>query len=179
MGISDWYFTDFYGDIDERLMPLTRMWAMDDFRKQWAREDRKRVPFDFADQVLCLLGLQHLWWGELAGIYYSVDLRRPSYTRPVPKDKIRCAAEGCSEIFIPKRKDHRFCCQRCLRAQWHRDNKGHKTLLNKRTDKCPKGHDRSPENVVYEKNYNGVMALRCRACKREKQQARRARLATA
>src|SRR3990167_9413857 len=152
---------------DERLMPLTRMWDADDFKKMFVRTDRETIPFDFADQTLCLLGLQFLWWDELSDIYYSVDLTPREKVRTVPKGHKRCEADGCANVFLPKRKDQKYCSTSCMKKQWWRDKYGSKSLTNKRMDQCPRGHDRSPENVRYEISKDGKKLLRCLVCKRE------------
>lgn len=179
MGISDWHLKDEDGMIDSRLMPLTRMWEPDDFLKMWTREDREVVPFDFADKVLCLLGLFNLWWGPLSEIYYSVILEDRKNFRTVPKDHRRCKAAGCTNIFPRKRANRfekEFCSTQCQKNHWLREQRNSPTMKAKRMDKCPKGHDRSPENVYQPP---GNRSIQCRVCNRESKAALRERRALA
>ena len=156
---------------DERLMPLTRMWDADDFKKMFVRTDRETIPFDFADQTLCLLGLQFLWWDELSDIYYSVDLDPQESVRVVPKGCRRCERVGCSEVFPIKGAGHtekRFCSGACKRATSALRNGVTHTLpvgpgRKLRIVRCRKGHERTPENTRVRPN--GTVT--CRDCARE------------
>ena len=166
---------------DERLMPLTRMWDADDFKKMFVRTDRETIPFDFADQTLCLLGLQFLWWDELSDIYYSVNLDPQESVRVVPKGCRRCERVGCSNIFeISKSRggwNKKFCSTTCKVSENHyqkhgkgfrRRGPGHKlTRLS-----CVNGHDRTPKNTFIDKRTGATM---CRDCSREADARYRAR----
>jgi len=160
---------------DERLMPLTRMWDADDFKKMFVRTDRETIPFDFADQTLCLLGLQFLWWDELADIYYSVNLEPQKSVRILPKGHKRCERVGCSNTFEICGKTprggptgKRFCTPSC-RIMSYRYRKGIRPYPSESSNKeritgeggfvCRNGHERTPENTLYDKR-----GRRCRLC---------------
>lgn len=83
------------------------------------------VDFDFADEVLCALNLQHHWWGDgpLAEIYQEVKLVDNAPRRPPASvsGKVVCAHVACATKFLPVREDHKFCCTRCRHRQRSRD----------------------------------------------------------
>ena len=160
---------------DERLMPLTRMWDADDFKKMFVRTDRETIPFDFADQTLCLLGLQFLWWDELADIYYSVNLEPQKSVRILPKGHKRCERVGCSNTFEICGKTprggptgKRFCTPSC-RIMSYRYRKGIRPYPSESSNReritgeggfvCRNGHERTPENTLHYKR-----GRRCRLC---------------
>ncbi len=172
------------------LVCLTRMW--DDGDRIWkALNDTGQskgqfwMEFNVADKLLCLLGLQGCWWDELADVYYSVDLTKGSIARTAEKDEVRCANPACSVTFSPFNGGRRkvYCTAACKNQHWSQRHKAKRsegaqgrTLKSKRYDTCPHGHDRSPENAVWEKGSKGKPVLRCRECLNRKARDRRARL---
>lgn len=135
------------------------------------------VDFNFVDRIVCAMDVVHIWWSDWRDLYYSVPLDDEA-EGGVRATIATCAAKGCSNLVPPQRGGplpKRFCCARCKQTEYDRVSRGsERTLKNKRFDRCPKGHDRSPENVVYQNN-GKQLVLRCRVCLNEKQSRRRLR----
>ena len=158
------------------IQPLSLMWSLDDFQKMFV--NREWVSFDFADQILCLLGLQYLWWGELEDIYYAVNLDTQRRVRMVPKGHKRCIRPGCDKTFEIKGKIPRSgvtskkYCSRSCRTMHHRYLSGERPWPSKSNNRerltgeggfvCRNGHERTPENTLYDRR-----GRRCRICANE------------
>ena len=102
------------------------------------------------------------------GIYKSAD------------GTLRCACRGCTNTFVPskhtpKSQPKRYCSMACRTKENNRIRNGSRTKQSILYDTCPHGHDRSPENVRYVRHPSGGMQIRCQACMRERQRARRAK----
>lgn len=140
--------------------------------------DLEFIEFDVADRIACLVGDPVGFWRSppMEQFYEGVNLVRKNHDS-APKDTKRCEAEGCSNVFVPNRRGRpqKYCSKTCRMTQRDRRREGRRTLQSKRFDTCPHGHDRSPENEVWEMGSRGKPVLRCRECLKEKQRARRAR----
>lgn len=156
-----------WSDENERLSPLTRYWDVRDVRKMMAGE---YIAFDFADKVLCLLGLQMCWWVELADVYYAVNLNaRPSRHRTADKGMLRCERTGCSNIVKPKphtaKGRQRFCSEKCRRymadIRAGRIQEPHRNLHAR--FECINGHEKTPETLTKRGD--------CKVCIRERNHA--------
>lgn len=42
--------------------------------------------------------------------------------------EVECAYGGCANRFVPAKKGHRFCEQRCARAAWNRSERGRESM---------------------------------------------------
>lgn len=133
------------------------------------------AEFNLVDQILCSLGRPDFWWGELADIYYNLDLKG-NPRGYVPKGYRRCERRGCGELFQPNprapkvgKKVQRFCCTTCAKIDSQHRLQGTKVVYGpgRRLQRmaCKRGiHDFTPENTY---TYpDGRIA--CRTCLREK-----------
>lgn len=121
------------------------------------------VEFPAADRLICAMGNVFVWYlGELGEVYWKARIRETKAMSPI------CEARGCGNPVPPKThtggKPRRFCSTQCAKRTWDRNKDGTKrTIEEARYDKCPHGHDRSPENTGY---YKG--SPYCRVCDRER-----------
>ena len=158
-----WPFPKTAYDDPSPLSPVEQYWNVDDLRKMLNPQGRSGgwIEFDLADKLLCCLHLTDSWHGRLEDLYLSVNLEpEQPRVRKAPSGEHRCAARGCTNTFIPWGKRNQIYCSQKCGARDRRELAGR---YGKRYDKCPNGHDRSPENVAYRKSG----AIYCRACNRE------------
>lgn len=138
------------------------------------RQRRETFDFDAADRILCASNSMHLWWGELADVYYNVDLSWE-----------KCQCPGCEVTFtieydtLGRQKQQKYCSTACKHAA-HRQRLGRakKRIPKTRRDVtkwCRNGHPRIPENIY--RFSNGTRT--CRICKLEQERNRRARIKAA
>lgn len=45
-----------------------------DWMLRFSKGQTKTIDFDVADRLLCAMNLPHLWWSDLADLYYEVQL---------------------------------------------------------------------------------------------------------
>lgn len=128
------------------------------------------IDFDVADRLICAMNRPHLWTHELADIYYSVDLSGEPAPVPDKGDKRRCLRDGCMVEFVPSPHHpnrQKFCSPACRAATQRKRRLARQGRTSHRygtkNGACPRGHDRSEENV--RKTKDGRYA--CRVCARE------------
>lgn len=131
----------------------------------------KTLDFNMADRLLCAMNRPQLWWEDLADLYYSVDLSAP-ITAPIPAKEGRiCARAGCSNAFVPKMPWGRYCstaCRASVQRARRQQRRGVTQRYGTRYGTCPKGHDRSPENVYVRPDGH----VSCRVCNRDAERRR-------
>lgn len=129
--------------------------------------ERETISFDLADMLLCQVGIVGPWPEPLTELYHAVEL--PEIPFQYSKDTKRCAARGCNNTFVPNKHTppgrQKYCSPTCKATEWQRQKDDSRTLESKILDKCPNGHDRSPENAILRQNgKRGKLSLRCREC---------------
>lgn len=127
---------------------------------------KQTMDFDMADRLICAIGRPMLWRSELLEWYERVDLSDPPKPPPPKYGLIRCFRPGCTQMFEPKMPWAKYCSKACkasVQGNRRRRKKGVPTRYGTRWGTCPRGHDRSEENVYVRRNGS----ITCRVCRKE------------
>ena len=159
-------------DSESPLLTLATATGLGERRLYGILYEQDELEFDTADRLICHIDV-NIWRRELPDLYYGVDLSSPSRPRRSRKTR-RCECPGCSNEFTPEpRGAHqaKFCSPTCkvkaYRAR-RRIREERPARYGTRYDRCPNGHDRSPENIGTKRNGGQY----CKACSREKMKAK-------
>mgnify|MGYP001407000648 CR=1 FL=1 len=172
------YVKEWVGDDESRVSTLSVKATVDE-ALIWRvlSGTAKAVGFNIADRLLCATGCVTAWHtGRLGEVYWKHPLPGKIDKGGKPKTLPVCARVGCSNTPPPSkpRGGRRIYCSRPCLMSAARDRRRERqtgnpvrTKKNRRYDKCPRGHDRSPENVSFDKRGK----IGCRECHRNDMRA--------
>lgn len=130
------------------------------------------LDFDLADLLLTKINAVDLWWGPLNDIYLAAQLvDGVKQVKPGRASGVHtCPAPRCSKdvVYSGVGAPKKYCSKTCASRAWYTETKAKGRYGN--IDKCPRGHDRSPENTQIRRDGTP----NCRVCRREEAAARRA-----
>lgn len=171
------WLDDFQGDESETIAVLAATTGISlNYIHLILTGKRTTISFDAADKILCGINMPFAWREpDLLPLYLELDLDGPAVERLQPPH--RCARPGCSKIFPAGRYADRkkYCSRKCKGQASQARTRGFRSQLSRKYDRCPAGHDRSPENVrEYVHRKTGQVEHRCIICERQRKHARKA-----